>query len=212
MKHPTDIRSIVANLVWGILTICLVGSPSDASGRPGQTVSERDVQAFGGVLAQDVEDPVVEDVWTAEPVLAQDVEDFDGWTRLTWTVRMVIAPGTLAHVRPLYAYNPTKFEENWEAHKVHPGRVATVSTCPRNHQAEKLTGVEPPPREKNDVFWCARYMSILLKTFNSKYFDIIRRLSRPAYIATTYPLPGVEPDKRFVVELQAARPSNRAVR
>lgn len=175
MTHPTDRRSIVANLVWGILMICLVSSPRGASG---------------------------------QTVLAQDVEGLDVWTRLTWTLRMVVAPGTLAHVRTLYAYDPEKLE----GRTVHPdriGRVATVSTC-RSHQMEELVGWTPQTPEQNNVFWCARYMSKLLDAFRSAYRQ--RRAATPGsdgqqqtdivYFATTYPLPGVEPDKRFVVELR----------
>lgn len=182
VKHPTDRRSIVANLVWGILTICLAGSPGSASGQTGQTVPEQDVQAFEGV-------------WTG-PVPAQDVEHLDVWTRLTWTLRMVVAPGTLAHVSPLYAYGL----DDLRGRTVHPDRIRPVATVKPCNQAEFNRAWASATRdEQNDVFWCAYYTS---ETMGAFHFADHLRSSTPsdAYFATTYPLRGVEPEKRFVVE------------
>lgn len=212
MPHPTDRRSIVANLVWGILTICLVGLPSATSGQAGQPVSEQAGQAEE-VPAWEVEgfhwegDTLVidghafEGVWTG-PVPAQDVEDLDVWTRLTWTLRMVVAPGTLAHVSPLYAYGI----DDIRGRTVHPDRirpVATVKPC-SNKEFLLLEWTPASPDEPNDVSWCAYYTSETIGAFH-----LTDRLtsSRPdgnglsdAYFATTYPLRGVAPKKRFVVE------------
>lgn len=176
VNHPTDRKSIVANLVWGILMICLVGSPSGASGQDDQPVLDQDIQDLAQALGG---------VWT-EPVPAQDIEKFDVWTRLTWTIRMVVAPGTLAHVRPLYAYNPAKLGDR-TVYSDRIGHVATVKRCPNNYSS--------------DVPWCAYYRS---NTLDSKLlsFDVYGdgELSSDIYFATTYPLPDTEPDKRFVVE------------
>lgn len=175
VKHSTGRKSIVANLVWGILVVCLVGSPSVASGQDSRPVSEQDIQD----LVQALESML--------PVPAQDVEGLDVWTRLTWTIRMVVAPGTLAHVRPLYAYDPEKLE----GRTVHPdriGRVATVKTC-----------------DDTETLWCAYYTNETIDAF--RYADHLTSSTSgngdqasEAYFATTYPLPGIEPEKRFVVE------------
>lgn len=184
MKHSTDRRSIVATLVWGILTICLVGSPSGASGQPDQTVPEQDSQAF-------------DLVWTAAgPVPAQDVEDLDVLTRLAWTIQMVVAPGTLANVSPLYAYDL----ERIKGKTVHPDRIRPVAAVKPCNQVEFNRAWESTPRDgQNDVFWCAYYTSEPIDAF--LFADYLRsRTPSEAYFATTYPLPGIEPEKRFVVE------------
>lgn len=175
MNHPTDRRSIVANLVWGILMTCLIGSPSGASGQADPPVSEQDIQ------------DLVQALESVLPVPVQDVEDLDVWTRLTWTLRMVVAPGTLAHVRPLYAYDPVELR----GETVHPdriGRVATVKTC-----------------DDTETLWCAYYTNETIDAF--RYADHLTSSTSgnggqasEAYFATTYPLPGIEPEKRFVVE------------
>lgn len=209
MNHPTDRRSIVTNLACGILTMCIVGSPSSASGQNGPPVSEPDVQASEGVPAQqkvegrhwDSDTLVVASPWTARPVPAQDVEDLDVWTRLTWTIQLVVAPGTLAHVRPLYAYDP----ENLKGWTVHPDRIRPVATVKPCNQAEFLRAWAPAsPDRRNDVFWCAYYTNDTIDAF--RHADHLMSGTpdgdgpSDAYFATTYPLPGIEPEKRFVVE------------
>ena len=89
---------------------------------------------------------------------------------------------------------------------------------------EELVGWTPQTPEQNNVFWCARYMSKLLDAFRSAYRQRPRSATHGSdgkqlpdeeekqpdeeqptdivYFATTYPLPGIEPDKRFVVELR----------
>ena len=205
MNRPTDRRSIVTSLVWGILAMCVIGSPGDASGQ----IDETSVS------------PIVE-VGSWVPV--RDVEDLDTSTRLMWTLQMVFAPSALAHVSPFYAYDPSELV----GRTVYPdriGRVATVSTCdtttmrpmpaPNNEltftnfvdgypgpQKPELSpdGVLSIPHTGNKFSWCANYGSDTADTFRSAHtlsFDENGQLR--VYFATTYPLPDIEPKKRFVV-------------
>ena len=200
MHRPADRRSIVTNLVWGILAMCVIGSPGDASGQT--------------------------DVGPWVPV--RDVADLDTSTRLTWTLQMVFAPSALAHVSPLYAYDP----RNLEGRTVYPdriGRVATVSTCnattmkirPMSLPDDELTftnlvdnfsetqkpelssdGVLYIPHTGDRLSWCANYGSNTADTFRSahKLLSFDGDGQSLVYFATTYPLPDIEPIKRFVVE------------
>lgn len=206
MNHLTDRRSIV-NLARGILTICIVGSPSGASGQNGPPVSEPDVQASESVPAQQVVEDregytLRQEGHTLVVTPAQDVEDLDVWKRLTWTIQLVVAPGTLARVRPLYAYDP----EDLKGWTVHPDRirpVATVMLCNSMERRRHLARAHAAS-EQNDV-WCAYYMNETIDAFNyanlmSSTHEGAGQSASDAYFATTYPLPGIEPEKRFVVE------------
>ena len=171
MNRPTD-RSIFANLVLGILTISVIGSPGDAFG-----------QTDGSSVP-----PVVKD---GIPVRA--VEALDVPTRLMWTLQMVLAPGALAHISPLYAYDPQKLA----GVTVHPdriGRVAIVRKC--GHDADPRPDLSLWPGE---LSWCASYESDTLDAFRSAYHAPFAD-SDPVYFATTYPIPRIEPEKRFFVE------------
>ena len=201
MNHATDRRSIVTSLVWGILAMCVIGSPGDAYGQTDEVGS-----------------------W----VPVRDVEELDTSTRLIWTLQMIFAPGALAHVSPLYAYDPRELE----GRTVYPdriGRVATVSTCdetmkPRWLPTGELPGTndrwpETGPRwspddslsvpgagDINKSPWCANYGSDTADTAHAT-FELLSSNPPdgegqrwPVYFATTYPLPDIEPEMRFVVE------------
>ena len=222
MNHATDRRSIVTSLVWGILAMCVIGSPGDAYGQTDETSLS----------------PIVE-VGSWVPV--RDVEELDTSTRLIWTLQMIFAPGALAHVSPLYAYDPRELE----GRMVYPdriGRVATVSTCnattmepteptllangnlfiPRTGDRTwsatdyRFSGPSEPtllangnlslPGTGDRLPWCANYGSDTADTAHAT-FELLSSNPpdgegqwRPVYFATTYPLPDIEPEKRFVVE------------
>ena len=197
MKYPTDGRSIVTNLVWGILMMYVCGSPAEVSGQePASTEGEAHA---GEVSGQDA------GVWF---VPARDVEELDGLTRLIWTAQMIFVPSALAHISPLYAYDP----RDLAGRTVHPDRigdVAVVRTCPQTWVVETVG--------QDHGIWCANYMSNILEAFNNSarfaYTDAddgtpvyaTPRLNGgttppEVYFGTTYPIPGIEPEKRFVVE------------
>ena len=54
----------------------------------------------------------------------------------------------------------------------------------------------------NIEFWCAQYKSETIAAFRDAHSGTTRRPADIVYFATTYPLPGIELDKRFVVELR----------
>lgn len=173
VNRPTDRRSIVTLLVWGVLTICVMGSPGAASGQTDES----------SVL------PEVEDrPW----IPVRDVEDLDVPTRLMWTLQMVFAPGALAHVSPLYAYDPQELA----GRTVYPDRIGQVATV--------------RPCDADERSWCANYGNDTIGVFRSAYGAVNLTSGKPVgdgqqpsdvvYFATTYPLPGIEPEKRFVVE------------
>ena len=212
VDRPTNRRSIVTSLVWGILAMCVIGSPGDASGQTdGPSVSP------------------ISEVGSWVPV--RDVEELDTSTRLMWTLQMIFAPGALAHVSPLYAYDPRELE----GRTVYPdriGRVATVITCdetmkPRLLPTGELSGTNVRSPETgsrsplddslsvtgaddiNKSPWCANYGSDTADTFHATLELLSEELlsdkpdgdgQQPSvYFATTYPLPDIEPKKRFVV-------------
>ncbi len=192
MNRPTDRRSIVTNLVWGILTICVIGSPGDASGQTDEGVVPPAVENGSWVVVED----------GSRVIEARDVETLDVPTRLMWTLQMVFAPGALAHVSPLYAYDP----QNLAGRTVYPdriGHVATVWPCDAATTEQKFWTA-------GEVSWCANYWSDTIDAYNSAYRATIQLVAKPesdgqqpsdiVYFATTYPLPGIEPEKRFVVE------------
>ena len=211
MNHATDRRSIVTSLVWGILAMCVIGSPGDAYGQTDEVGS-----------------------W----VPVRDVEELDTSTRLIWTLQMIFAPGALAHVSPLYAYDPRELE----GRMVYPdriGRVATVSTCNATTMeptllangnllipgtgdrtwsatADRFSGPSEPtllangnlsiPGTGDRLPWCANYGSDTADTAHAT-FELLSSNPPdgegqrwPVYFATTYPLPDIEPEMRFVVE------------
>lgn len=185
MRYPTDGRSIVTSLVWGILLLCVCGLPAEVHGQ--------------------------------QSVPVRDVEDLDGLTRLLWTVQMIFVPDALAHVSPLYAYDP----RDLAGRTVHPDRigdVAIVKTCFMTDGGVLVfSPTEEEAVEQNREFWCANYMDNILEAFNSARFayagadddtpiSATPRLSEgtthpEVYFGTTYPIPGIEPEKRFVAEL-----------
>lgn len=191
MKYPTDGRSIVTNLAWGILMICVCGSPAEVSGQLNPEVS--------GQLNPDPE--ASPDASTTEEahagvwfVPARDVEDLDGLTRLLWTLQMIFTPSALAHVSPLYAYDPRKLA----GRTVHPDRigdVAIVRTCPPTWSwwEEERVG-------QDHGVWCVSYMSNIREAFDDASTLLVSDTGE-VYFGTTYPIPGIEPEKRFVAEL-----------
>lgn len=197
MNYPTDGRSIVTDLVWGILVICVCGSPVEVSGLEppevsGQKDSSNAEEAHIGVLSIPTAEEAHAGAWF---VPVRDVEELDGLTRLIWTAQMIFVPDALAHVNPLYAYNPLRLE----GLTVHPDRIGDVAIV------RKCRAID------NGVL-CANYMSDTLEAFHSAY-DLASKLAsephtlsegqtpREVYFGTTYPIPGIEPDKRFVAEL-----------
>ena len=179
MNHPTDGRSTVANLVWGILVICVCGSPAEVSGQPERPRS----------------------------VPVRDVEDLDGLTRLVWTLQMIFTPSALAHVSPLYAYDPRELA----GRTVHPDRIGDVAVVRTCRTADGGVLVFSPPEEvveQDHGILCANYMSDTIEAFHSAY-ELVSATPRPeedttsgeVYFGTTYPIPGIEPEKRFVAEL-----------
>lgn len=181
-NHPTDRRPIVTSLAWGILMMCVVGSPGYVSG---QTVQVRDGQT----------------------VQVRDVENLDGLTRLAWTVQGIFAPEALARVNPLYAYNPRDVVE-LEVHPDRIGNVATVRECDSDQDfwplAYRANAEVTMSRSPFRTPWCAEYMSDTLDAFRSAYSDV-NQLSNAAaaddprvYFATTYPLQDVEIKRWFV--------------
>ena len=46
----------------------------------------------------------------ADEVPVEPVEDVDMLTRLRWTLQLIFSPGVIAHVNPLYAYEPKSVE------------------------------------------------------------------------------------------------------
>lgn len=188
MKYPTDGRSIVTNLVWGILMLCVCGSPAEVSGQEGaSTTEEAHAGEVSGRDASTTEEAHA-GVWF---VPARDVEELDGLTRLIWTAQMIFVPAALAHVSPLYAYDPRKLG----GRTVHPDRigdVAVVRTCPSAWSRSEEETVEQN--------WCAGYTSNILEAFRHASTQISISSEGEAYFGTTYPIPGIEPDKRFVAE------------
>lgn len=187
MIHSNDRSSIVTNLVWGILMICVCGSPVEVHGQPERSV---------------IDTLTVEEARASvRSVPVRDVEDLDGLTRLLWTVQMIFTPGALAHVSPLYAYDPRKLA----GRTVHPDRigdVAVVRTC------RGVLVFSPPEEvvEQDHGILCANYMSDTIEAFHSAYTLMSETSTHSkdpppeVYFGTTYPIPGIEPEKRFVAE------------
>ena len=123
-------------------------------------------------------------------IRVQDVEQLDTLTRLVVTLRMVLAPGSRSDVNPLYAYDPQELAGQ-EVHPERIGAVATVSQC------------EAGGAETEGEAWCARYFTDINQAFRAAYranrgTDGANNASPDVYFATTYPLPNVEPERRFV--------------
>ena len=127
----------------------------------------------------------------AQPrVPVQDVEGLSILTKLVVTLQMVLAPGSRADVNPLYAYDPRELA-GAEVHPDRIGGVATVSQC------------EAGGAETEGEAWCARYFTDINQAFRAAYranrgTDGANNASPDVYFATTYPLPNVEPERRFV--------------
>ena len=194
MKYPTDGRSIVTNLVWGILTLCVCGSPAEVSGQEGaSTTEEAHAGEVSGRDASTTEEAHA-GVWF---VPARDVEELDGLTRLIWTAQMIFVPAALAHVSPLYAYDP----RDLSGRTVHPDRigdVAIVRTCPPTWSWWEAETVG-----QDHGIWCANYMSNIREAFDASILSIDASEGATrgeVYFGTTYPIPGVAPKKRFVAE------------
>ena len=192
MNYSTDGGWIVTNLVWGILVVCVCGSPAEVHGQPEHPVPE----ASSDALTEEARAGV-------RSVPVRDVEDLDGLTRLVWTVQMIFTPGALAHVSPLYAYDPLKLA----GRTVHPDRigdVAIVRTCLMADGRILVLSPAEETVEQNHGVLCANYMNDTLAAFHSAY-DLASETSEgqtppEVYFGTTYPIPGIEPEKRFVVE------------
>ena len=174
MTLPTNANWILAGLMCGALTIC----------GGGWTVPAH---------AQSPETPV------------QDVEELGILRKLMLTLQMIMAPGTRDQIGPLYAYDPTSPEiSGSEVRPERIGGVATVSRC------------SGEPGE--EAGWCARYFDhtddgALLAAYQTAYRATVAGLPtenqelaetnqlpdpRTTYFATTYPLPNIEPERRFV--------------
>ena len=186
MINPTDRRSIIANLVWSILTMCIVGSPSGASGQN----DPENIQAFDGV-------PTFSELEGA--FLTFEVEDLNTAMQTFRAIQMVFAPGTFAHVSPLYAYDP----RNVEGKDVHPDSIGHVAIVKKCKMDVKLWGWWSP--STNTEFWCAQYRSETTGAFRDAYNGTIKTADNDpdppniVYFATTYPLRDIPPDKRFLV-------------
>ena len=196
MSYPTGGRSIVTSLVWGILMTCVCGSPAEVSGQPERSVPE------------DTSDASTEEEARAgiRSVPVRDVEDLDGLTRLLWTLQMIFTPSALAHVSPLYAYDPRELA----GRTVHPDRIGDVAVVRTCRTADGGVLVFSPPEEvveQDHGILCANYMSDTIDAFHSAY-ELVSATPRPeedttsgeVYFGTTYPIPGIEPEKRFVAE------------
>lgn len=197
MSYSTGGRSIVTNLVWGILMTCVCGSPAEVSGQPERPVPEASSDALTEEEARA----------SIRSVPVRDVEDLDSLTRLIWTLQMIFTPGALAHVSPLYAYNP----RDLAGRTVHPDRIGDVAIVRTCRTADGGVLVFSPPEEaveQNHGVLCANYMSDTIEAFHSAY-ELMSATPRPkegttpgeVYFGTTYPIPGIEPEKRFVAEL-----------
>ncbi len=129
-------------------------------------------------------------------VPVQDLQALGAVKQLLWTLQTFLAPGTLAQVERLYAYDPQQVD----GVRVYPerlGNVATIKPCNSDSSA-------------NEVAWCAQY-------FGSDD-DAVRRAYGGAvaddgtacqlddgqircYFATTRPLPEIVPERSFVAGL-----------
>lgn len=114
-------------------------------------------------------------------VPVQLVEDIDMLTRLRWTLQLLFDPGVIAHINPLYAYEP-KSVEGQEIRLERIGPVAMVGEC----------SVPPSGAEET---WCAQYFSDVTAAYHAAY---AAAADGDYYFATTYPLANIRPDRRFV--------------
>ena len=174
MKLPIDGDWILAGVICGVLT---VGGGGWAT----------------PVHAQSPEVPV------------QEVEELGALEKILLTLQMVVASAVRDQIGPLYAYDPTASAINGlEVRPETIGSVATVSRC--SGHPGRTTG------------WCARYFDhmdnheALLTAYQTAYRAVAADRSSEAendsavnqsddpttYFATTYPLPNVEPARRFV--------------
>ena len=177
MKLPTDENWIVAGVICVVLTVCAGGWATR-------------------VHAQPPEVPV------------QDIEEVGTLRKLLLTLQMVMVPAAREQISPLYAYHPAASEINGlEVRPETLGSVATVSRC----------GDAP----EEEAGWCARYFDhmgggeALLAAYQAAHrATVVNRPNDaegfaasnqagaspqpPTYFATTYPLPNVEPARRFV--------------
>ena len=182
MKPLTDVERISAGVVWAVLAMCVVGWPADTHAQPPVPVQGVDLEVYAD--ARERAKPA------QPPVPVQDVAGLGILTKLAVTLQMVLAPGAPADVNPLYAYNP----QDLAGEEVHPesiGDVATVGRC------------EAGGTEAEGVTWCARYFTDINQAFRTAYHanrgtDDANNENPVVYFATTYPLPNVEPERRFV--------------
>lgn len=192
MNYLTDGKSIVTKLVWGILMTCVCGSPAESSGQCDPVPEDHPSDASATEAPSDASatEEAHAGVWF---VPARDVEDLDGLTRLLWTLQMIFTPSALAHVSPLYAYDP----RDLAGRTVHPDRigdVAIVRTCPPTWSwwEEETVG-------QDHGVWCVSYMSNIREAFDDASTLLVSDTGE-VYFGTTYPIPGIEPEKRFVAE------------
>ncbi len=140
-----------------ILAIVAVGSPSDIYGQP--------PSSHGVPQPHPPEVPV------------QPVEEINTFTRLRWTLQLLFASGAVAHVNPLYAYDPASVE----ARLVYPDRIGPVAMVGACIEVEGE--------------WCAQYFSDVTAAYRAAY---VAADDGDYYFATTYPLANIRPARRFI--------------
>ncbi len=152
-------------LLWVfIVAVVAVGSPGNIHA---QTESSNQVPM-----------QLVED---ADEVPVEPVEDVDMLTRLRWTLQLIFVPEVIAHVNPLYAYEPQSVEGQ-EVRLERVGPVAMVGEC-------------SVPSSGDEETWCAQYFSDVTAAYHAAY---AAAADGDYYFATTYPLANVRPARRFV--------------
>ena len=132
------------------------------------------------------------------PVPVQDFEELDAMKQLVWTLQTVLAPGTLAQVERLYAYDPQRLD----GVRVYPERIGDVATVrPCNGNSDPSAG---------RIAWCAQYFGgdddAVRRAYGSVADDgvacamMIEGEVR-CYFATTRPLPEIAHARSFVAGL-----------
>ena len=124
-------------------------------------------------------------VYGQPPVPVQDVEDLGALRRVAVTLQLFFVPEAIAEVNPLYAYDAAELAGT----EVHPDRIGAVAT------------VQPCEQVQQRVTWCARYFTDIRRAFDVAYAaasDPGDGQSQDIYFATTYPLPNITPERRFV--------------
>ena len=155
---------VFPSTLWVFVLAIAVGSPSNLHAQS---------ESSNQVPMQLVED--------ADEVPVEPVEDVDMLTRLRWTLQLIFAPGVIAHVNPLYAYEP-KSVEGREVRLERVGPVAMVGEC-------------SVPSSGDEETWCAQYFNDVTAAYHAAY---AAAADGDYYFATTYPLANVRPARRFM--------------